>query len=217
MLRIQSHLSESLNVKNGLRQSDALACLLFNIALEKVVHESNIQTRGTIFLKTTQILAYADDIDIMSCTMMGLNESFISFEKSACQMGLVINQEKTVYMYSGRKENSLELLSLGEYVFCRVDNFNYLGSNINRENSRMVEMKRCLTMADRSYYGLMKHLNSKTLSRNMKVTIYKTLMRPVLIYGAEAWVLTKQDEMQLGCFERKILCKIYGLSHFQGE
>jgi hypothetical protein len=37
-------------------------------------------------------------------------------------------------MYSGRKENSPKLLCLGEYVFHRVDNFKYLGSNINREN-----------------------------------------------------------------------------------
>jgi hypothetical protein len=43
------------------------------------------------------------------------------------------------------------------------------------------------------------------------------LIGPVLAYGSEAWVLTKQDEMQLGCFERKILRKIYGPSHFQAE
>jgi hypothetical protein len=74
-------------------------------------------------------------------------------------------------------------------------------------------MKTHLTMANRSYYGLMKHLNSKTLPRNMKATIHKTLIRPVLVYGAEVWVLTKQDEMLLGCFERKTLRKIYGPSH----
>jgi hypothetical protein len=49
MLRIQSYLSESLNVKNGLRYGDALGCLLFNIAIENVVRESNRQTGGTIF------------------------------------------------------------------------------------------------------------------------------------------------------------------------
>jgi hypothetical protein len=75
-VRIQSHLSESLNGKNGLRQGDALACLLLNTVLEKVVCESNMQTRGTIFSKTTQILAYADDTDIMSSTMEDLKESF---------------------------------------------------------------------------------------------------------------------------------------------
>jgi hypothetical protein len=46
-------------------------------------------------------------------------------------------------------------------------------------------------------------MNSKNLPRNMKVTIYKTSIRPVLVYGAEARVLTKQDEMQFGCFESK--------------
>jgi hypothetical protein len=76
-----------------------------------------------------------------------------------------------VYMYSGRKENSPKLLSLGEYVFSRVDNFKYLGSNTNRENNRVVDMKTCLNMANISYYGLTKQLNSKTLPRNMKVTI----------------------------------------------
>jgi hypothetical protein len=64
-------------------------------------------------------------------------------------MGLVINQEKTVYMYSGREENSPKSFSLGEYVFHTVDNFSYLGSNINRENNRMKEMKTHLTMANR--------------------------------------------------------------------
>jgi hypothetical protein len=59
----------------------------------------------------------------------------------------------------------------------------------------MAEMKTRLTVANRNYYGLTKHLNCKTLPTNMKVTICKTLIRPVFVYGAEAWVLTKQDEM----------------------
>jgi len=78
------------------RQGDALACLLFNIALEKAIRDSDIQTRGTIFFKTVQILAYADDIDLMARTIPGLNEAFLNLEKCARSMGLVINQEKTV-------------------------------------------------------------------------------------------------------------------------
>jgi hypothetical protein len=109
----------------------------------------------------------------------------------------------------GKKTPPNYCLWVSTHVFRRVDNFKYLGSNINREKNTMVEMKTRLTMVNTSYYGLMKHLNSKTLPRNMKVTIYKTLIRPVLVYGAEAW-----DEMQLGCFERKILSKIYGPSHY---
>ena len=39
---------------------------------------------------------------------------------------------------------------------------------------------------------------------------YKTLIKPVLMYGAETWVLSKVDELRLGVFERKILRRICG-------
>jgi sorting nexin-29 len=48
-VQIQSHLSEPICTTRGVRQGDVLACLLFNIALEKVTRDSGIQTRGTIF------------------------------------------------------------------------------------------------------------------------------------------------------------------------
>jgi hypothetical protein len=42
------------------------------------------------------------------------------------------------------------------------------------------------------------------------VIIYKTLIKPVSMYGAETCVLSKADESRLGVFERKILRRIYG-------
>jgi hypothetical protein len=43
-----------------------------------------------------------------------------------------------------------------------------------------------------------------------KFTIHKTLIRPVLVYGSETWVLTKREEDQLLVFERKVLRTICG-------
>ena len=40
--------------------------------------------------------------------------------------------------------------------------------------------------------------------------MYKTVIKPVMMYGAETWVLSKVDELRLGVFERKILRRIYG-------
>jgi len=50
----------------------------------------------------------------------------------------------------------------------------------------------------------------KNINRKYKVIIYKTLINPVLMYGAETWVLSKTDELGLRVFERKILRRIYG-------
>ena len=49
-------LSEPINFKNGFRQGGALACLLFDIALEKVIRDAAVNIRGTIFYKSVQIV-----------------------------------------------------------------------------------------------------------------------------------------------------------------
>jgi hypothetical protein len=47
------------------RQGDAIAPLLFNVVLEIAITRSKIETKGTIFDKCGQIMAYADDVVIM--------------------------------------------------------------------------------------------------------------------------------------------------------
>jgi hypothetical protein len=39
---------------------------------------------------------------------------------------------------------------------------------------------------------------------------YRSLIRPVVTYGCEAWTLTDRDEQHLRRFERRILRKIFG-------
>ena len=55
-VKIQNRLSERFHIRNGLRQGDALACILFNVTLEKITREANINQRGNIFYESVQIL-----------------------------------------------------------------------------------------------------------------------------------------------------------------
>jgi sorting nexin-29 len=57
--------------------------MLFNIALEKAVRASGIEKRGTIYHKSVQILAYADDIDIIGRTERAVREDFENLERTA--------------------------------------------------------------------------------------------------------------------------------------
>ena len=67
-VKVQNKLSEPINIANGVRQGKALACLLFNVDLEKVIRDAAVNKGGTIFYKSVQILAYADCIDIIGRT-----------------------------------------------------------------------------------------------------------------------------------------------------
>jgi hypothetical protein len=53
-------------------------------------------------------------------------------------------------------------------------------------------------------------LRSKLLSRNNKLKIYKTLIRPILIYGLETWTLTTEEMNARRISQRKTIRKIYG-------
>jgi hypothetical protein len=61
-IRVQTSLSDPLEVTNDMRQRDALAWLLFNIVLQKATKDSRIQTSGHIIAKSMHIIAYADDV-----------------------------------------------------------------------------------------------------------------------------------------------------------
>ena len=75
-VKLQNELSEPFYTDKGLRQGDSLSCILFNIALEKVIRASGINVKGNIFQRSLQILAYADDIDIIGRSRQSVAEAF---------------------------------------------------------------------------------------------------------------------------------------------
>jgi len=65
-------------------------------------------------------------------------------------------------------------------------------------------------MGNKAYYANRQLVDSSLISRNSKLLIYRTLVRPMVTYGSESWTLTMEEERALAVFERKILRKIDG-------
>jgi len=66
-------------------------------------------------------------------------------------------------------------------------------------------------MGNKACYANRQLVNSSLISRNSKLQIYRTLVRPVVTYGSESWTLTMEEERTLAVFERKFSRKICGL------
>jgi hypothetical protein len=51
---------------------------------------------------------------------------------------------------------------------------------------------------------------SKLLSRESKLKLYRTLIRPIVKYASETWLLTENSIQKLMIFERKALGNFFG-------
>jgi len=80
---IQSKLSAHFIIHKIVRQEDPLACLLINITLEFAIRKPGIQTRCTIFYKSVQIMACANDIVITDRSLASIKETFQLLEEAS--------------------------------------------------------------------------------------------------------------------------------------
>ena len=81
---------------------------------------------------------------------------------------------------------------------------------ITENSDNNTEIKARIMVGNRSYYSVLPLLRSKAVSTTTKIRMYKTIIRPVVLYGSEAWCLTANGEKNLRICERKVLRKIFG-------
>ena len=203
-------MSEKFEINKGVRQGDGLSATIFNIAVEGVMRACNIS--GSIIEKSVQIVAYADDLAIIARDSRSLKETLLRVKTEATKRGLEINQEKTKYMEIERRKrnDNIKEVEIGNFRFEKVENFKYLGSIINNKNERSIELKQRIQAGHKAYHKYKTFMKHNRISKNTKLRIYKTAIRPVVTYGAEAMCLTKKDEEISNIFERKIMRRISG-------
>ena len=92
----------------------------------------------------------------------------------------------------------------------QVNSFKYLGSIVNGSNSIEEDIKERISLGNKAFYANQDLFKSKLLTKKSKLRMYKTLVRPVVTYACEMWVLKENIKTKLRVFERKVLRRIYG-------
>ena len=70
-----------------------------------------------------------------------------------------------------------------------------MGTLITNDISVEREIQRRILAGNRTYFAAVSLFGSRLLSRATKIILYKTLIRLVVSYGAEAWTLTKKNKL----------------------
>ena len=96
---INGSLTESIKIGRGVKQGDALSCSLFILCMNNVIHNINENKNITSLMvgsfKCRKVVAYADDIAIVTQNKESIQEIISTYKNFSRQSGLYLNTEKT--------------------------------------------------------------------------------------------------------------------------
>jgi len=208
-------------LSTGVLQGDTLAPYLFVIVLDYVLRTA-LQDESLGFKVANGIsrtrgkckyiceLAFADDIFLTSDCHVKAQQMLLAIESVAQLVGLKINVPKTEYITVGKLWESTEPfeIRLASGVLRRVADFKYLGSWL-MNCTKDFEVRRAL--AWKACTRLIKIWKSSTISRDIKVNLFRACVESTLLYNAVTWTMTASLERKLDGAYTKLLRYALGL------
>lgn len=219
-VKFRTEISESFEIRTGVRQGDGLSPLLFNCALEKVIREwrRQLQSFGLplgIRLGTANqnlnidCLAFADDLALLSHDPETAIMQIQTLEECASKFGLKISYSKTQFISSSKSAPDSLSTSYGK-VF-KTNHFKYLGEWIGPSADEKTALDARVAKFEKAYHLTKNTYNKRSVSVNSKIRHYQTVVRPEALYAAECLALrSKKLTTKLEIRERRILRKILG-------
>lgn len=132
---------------------------VFNIALKEVVRINALNIGIGVKLqesKTIKLIAYVDNIVLLSESESDLQEMKEALIDESKQMGLTINEEKTKYMILSRKNNRHSNLIVREMTFELVKNFKYLEVELSVSRNNHKKIQNRIKSANKFFFGWIK-------------------------------------------------------------
>ena len=206
-----------IHVGSGVKQGCILSPLLFNIVLDYTMRRVKSSPRGIQWDTFNRLddLDYADDIVGMTHTMRDMKSFLDDLVRCAQDVGLEINISKTKLLRLNQQtrqiRGSVQTLHVGGEAIEEVDKYVYLGSIISKDGGAESDVQNRVRLANLAF-GSLRHIwSSKRLSRRLKLKIFNSNVKSVLLYGCETWKVTKSLTHRLQVFVNKCLRVICGI------
>ena len=147
--------------------------MLLYFALEYAIRRVQVKQDGLKLNGKHQLLAYADDINVLGGSTHTLKENAEALVAANREIGLEVSADKTKYMVISRDQNAGQNHSvrIDNSTFERVERFKYLGTTLTIENSIREEIKSRLRSGNACYHSVQNLLSSRLLSRKLKIKI----------------------------------------------
>ncbi|KAK3565958.1 hypothetical protein QTP86_023364 [Hemibagrus guttatus] len=188
--------TEEFNVEVGLHQGSALSPFLFAIVMDQLSEEVRQESPWTMM--------FADDIVICSESREQVEENLERWRFMLERRGMKVSRSKTEYMCVNEREGSGTVRLQGEEVK-KVQEFKYLGSTVQSNGECGKEVKKRVQAGWNGWRKVSGVLCDRKISARIKGKLYRTVVRPAMLYGLETVSLRKRQESELEVAELKML------------
>ena len=147
------------------------------------------------FTTKLEDLDFADGIALLSSTKQHIQTKTDKLTHEAERVGLKVNVDKgKLLRINSRSNDAVEVNGQG---IEDVHQFVYRGATVSKEDGGTQDIHNSEVKAKGVFLRLKKNWSSNSISRRSKVRLYKTMVKPVLMYDCETWKMNKSDENKI--------------------
>uniref|UniRef100_A0A914WDC8 Reverse transcriptase domain-containing protein n=1 Tax=Plectus sambesii TaxID=2011161 RepID=A0A914WDC8_9BILA len=202
IIRCPAGTSARFPIHVGVHQGSALSPLLFILCMDTAT--ADIQTPHP------WTLLYADDVMLANEDRIALEQQTQEWNARLGDYGMRLNILKTEYLESGDQTDGS--ISIGSQQLNKVTEFKYLGSLVSSDGSTIPDVRLRVNAAWMKWRQVTGVLCDRKMPTHLKSNVYKTVVRPVALYGSECWPATKKHEAVLNTMEMRMLRWSIGLT-----
>lgn len=217
-VRTHNETSNEFITRKGVRQGGVLSPLLFVALMDEIARKCKVRVKKTRMgvYKVQPVLMsemiYADDLVIVARTERDMQINVNTWNDNLKEFGMKVNSAKTEILVVAKEHVSVNV-SMNNETIKQVSVFKYLGSKISEKGELEPEIEGRVTSATKLYYALNNSfIKKKEVSIKTKIRIFKTIYEPVLLYGAETWVLSARNKSKIQACEMRYLRAVVGIT-----
>ena len=203
-------LSDSFEVKTGVRQGCLLSPFLFLLVLDWIMKTTTTGRKNGIqwtLWKQLDDLDFADDLATLSHNLNQMQDKTTRLATTSLGTGLRINKEKTKLMRINTPTTNP--VTVDDRPIQEVDSFTYLGSTIDQQGGTDSDVKARVGKARVAFIILKNIWASKEIATSTKVRIFNSNVKSILLYGSETWRMTKKTLQKIQTFINTCLRRIF--------
>jgi hypothetical protein len=139
-----------------------------------------------------------------------LQRAVCNLQNNASNFDMEISTDKTEVISFLGKESIRSKICIENTLIERVNSFNYLSYNLSYSDAKDMAIK--ISKFVKFTGAINQVFKPSQIQRNTRLKVYKTLARPVLTYGNEAWTIRKTNERRLTTAEMRFMRRTAGCS-----